>query len=114
MAISMSMPPLAPSKDVSDYPLFTSWISRWLWRVYTQRFTSAGRWFLLGTALFTLYGGISLSMQGYVPSGYAAMIWTVAAAAMLIYRPRVSLSARLPERVFAGETVNVEVEIVHR
>jgi uncharacterized protein (DUF58 family) len=111
MPITIRMPPLAPSKDVSQYPLFTSGVSRWIWRIYAQRFTSAGRWFLLATALFSLYGGISLSLQGYVPSGYAAVIWTVAAAAMLIYRPKVTLHARLPERVCTGETILADVEI---
>jgi uncharacterized protein (DUF58 family) len=67
---------------------------------------------LLGTALFSLYGGISLSLQGYVPSGYAAIIWVVAAGAMLIYRPRVRLKIHLPDRVCAGETVHAEVEIM--
>src|ERR1700722_7601359 len=97
--MELRMPPLAPSKDVAQYPLFTSGVSRWIWRIYAQRLTAAGRWFLLATALFSLYGGISLSLQGYVPSGYAAVIWTVAAGAMLCYRPKVALTARLPERV---------------
>jgi uncharacterized protein (DUF58 family) len=111
MAIQIRMPPLAPSKDVSQYPLFTSGVSRWIWRIYAQRFTPAGRWFLLATALFSLYGGISLSLQGYLPSGYAAVIWTVAAVAMLIYRPRVALTSRLPDRVCAGETIKADVEV---
>jgi uncharacterized protein (DUF58 family) len=110
--MELRMPPLAPSKDVAQYPLFTSGVSRWIWRIYAQRLTAAGRWFLLATALFSLYGGISLSLQGYVPSGYTAVIWTVAAGAMLIYRPKVSLTARSPERVCAGETIHADIDIV--
>jgi uncharacterized protein (DUF58 family) len=111
MATQLRFPPLGPSKDVSDYPLFTSGASRWLWRIYAQRLTPAGRWFALATAIFSLYGNISLQLQGYVPAGYAAVIWAWAIAAMLIYRPRALLIARHPDRVCAGETIDCDVEI---
>ena len=52
MAMRIPLPPLSPAKDHSDYPLFTGNISRWLWRIYSQRLTGAGRWFALATALF--------------------------------------------------------------
>jgi uncharacterized protein (DUF58 family) len=111
MATRLRLPPLGPSKDVSDYPLFTAGVSRWLWRIYAQRLTPAGRWFALATAIFSMYGGISLELQGYVPAGYCAVIWMVAAAAMLLYRPRVKLTARCPDRVCAGETIDCDIEI---
>jgi uncharacterized protein (DUF58 family) len=111
MATQLRLPPMGPSKDVSDYPLFTSGVSRWLWRIYAQRLTPAGRWFALATAIFSMYGGISLQLQGYVPAGYTAVIWTVAALAMLLYRPRVKLTARCPDRVCAGETIACDIEV---
>jgi uncharacterized protein (DUF58 family) len=111
MANKLRLPPMGPSKDVSDYPLFTSGVSRWMWRIYAQRLTPAGRWFALATAIFSMYGGISLQLQGYVPAGYTAVIWVWAVAAMLLYRPRVTLNARSPDRVCAGETIECDVEI---
>jgi uncharacterized protein (DUF58 family) len=111
MPRTVPLPPMAPSKDVSYYPLFTAGVSRWLWRIYAQRLTPAGRWFVAVTAVFIGYGGISLELQGYVPAGYCALIWFVAAMAMLLYRPRVTLSAIWPHRVCAGETLQVDVEV---
>ena len=107
----LRLPPLGPSKDVSDYPLFTSGVSRWIWRIYAQRLTSAGRWFALATAIFSMYGGISLQLQGYVPAGYAGVIWLVAFVAMLLYRPSVSLTSRCPDRVCCGETIECDIEL---
>jgi uncharacterized protein (DUF58 family) len=111
MATKLRFPPLGPSKDISDYPLFTSGVSRWLWRIYAQRLTPAGRWFALATAIFSMYGGISLQLQGYVPAGYTVIIWSVAAMGTLLYRPRVKLTCRNPDRVCAGETVECDIEI---
>jgi uncharacterized protein (DUF58 family) len=111
MATKLRFPPLGPSKDVSDYPLFTSGVSRWLWRIYAQRLTPAGRWFALATAIFSMYGGISLNLQGYVPAGYTAIIWIIAGGAMLFYRPRIHLTCRNPDRVCAGETIDCDIEI---
>ena len=111
MAMRVSLPSLSPSKDPAQYPLFGGKISRWLWRIYAQRLTTAGRWFALVTALFVLYGGASLQLQGYVLAGYAGALWTVAIAAMLFYRPKVRLTARLASRVYVGQTLSLEVEV---
>jgi uncharacterized protein (DUF58 family) len=107
-------PPLAPTKDIGDYLFLRGAISRWLWRIYTQRFTPAGRWFLLATAIFIVYGGASLQLQAYVAALYAFAIWFVAATALLAYRPRCLLSFRLPLRIGAGETLVADVEIEQR
>jgi uncharacterized protein (DUF58 family) len=111
MANTLRLPPLAPSKDVADYPMFRSGASRWIWRIYTQRLTSAGRWFLLIAGTFSMYGGISLQIQGYVLAGYAAVIWAIAVAAMIFYRPRARLTVHLPDRVCAGETVRCDIDV---
>ena len=106
-----AFPTACTSKDPSEYPLFTGGISRWIWRIYTQRFTPAGRWFLLGTSVFVMYGGASLQLQGYVLAGYAMALWGVAVIAMLFYRPRVKLWPMLPGRVAAGQTLQVDLEV---
>jgi uncharacterized protein (DUF58 family) len=111
MNVNIPLPSMAASKDNSDYPLFTSPLSRWLFRIYALRLTSAGRWFALITGIFIMYGGISLNMQGYMPAGYFVVMWFVAAGAMLMYRPRVKLTVRMTQRVCAGETILADVEV---
>jgi len=111
MAIKLSLPPLSPGKDPADYPLFSGNISRWIWRIYSQRLTSVGRWFALATALFVGYGGTSLQLQGYVLSAYATALWWVALAAMLVYKPHVNLVAKCSTRICAGEMLPVDIEV---
>jgi len=104
-------PPLAPTKDIGDYLFLHGAISRWLWRIYVQRFTSAGRWCLLVSFIFIVYGGASLQLQAYVTAMYMLAIWTVAIAAMLAYRPRTRLTSSLPSRIRAGETLSIDVRV---
>jgi uncharacterized protein (DUF58 family) len=111
MAINLSLPSLSPGKDPAEYPLFSGNISRWLWRIYSQRLTTAGRWFALATALFVSYGGASLQLQGYVLATYAGALWWIALGAMMLYRPRVRLTATSSTRLCAGETLTVDLEI---
>jgi uncharacterized protein (DUF58 family) len=111
MSKRLSAPPFSPAKDPAQYPLFTGAISRWVWRIYTQRLTPAGRWFAVATALFIAYGGASIQLQGYVLGLYASTLWAVAIGAMLLYRPRVRLTARMATRVCAGETLPVDLEV---
>ncbi len=84
------------------------------WRFYTERFTAAGRWFLWATAAFFLSGINSLELQAYVPLLYAISLWSLAIMAAWLFRPRVSLKTQYAERVCAGETLPVEVEIQSR
>ncbi len=111
MPLRASLPPLSPTKDPYNYPAFKGSVSRWIWRIYTQRLTPAGRWFALATVCFIGYGGTSLQLQGHVLAAYATVIWGIAIGALLVYRPRVKLEARLAERVCAGEIVPVEITI---
>lgn len=111
MALKLSLPPISPGKDAPDHPLISGNISRWAWRIYSQRLTAVGRWFALATALFVGYGGTSLQLQGYVLSAYASAIWWVALLGMAVYRPRVRLAARCSSRVCAGEILHVDVEV---
>jgi uncharacterized protein (DUF58 family) len=104
-------PPLAPTKDIGDYLFLRGVISRWLWRIYTQRFTPAGRWFVLVSTIFVLYGGASLQLQAYVAALYAFALWLCAAVAMLFYRPRTRVAASMPSRIGAGETLVADVRV---
>jgi uncharacterized protein (DUF58 family) len=104
-------PPLAASKDPADYPGFPGAISRWIWRIFTQRFTTPGRWFAAASAMLAGYGGISHSIQIYVIAIYVAGIWLVAFAAMALFRPRARLTTKFTDRVCAGETLEVEVDL---
>jgi uncharacterized protein (DUF58 family) len=107
----LSFPPLSPSKDPADYAVFQGSISRWGWRIYTQRLTHAGRWFVLITGAFSAYGGASLMIQGYVLAAYASAIWWIALVAAWLYRPKVRLTTAFSDRVCAGELLPVDVEI---
>ena len=62
--MKLNLPSTCPSQEFEQHPLLRGKISRWLWRVYTQHLTKAGRWFLLPTAAFTVYAGASLQLQG--------------------------------------------------
>lgn len=108
------VPPLSAftaSKDITEHPLFQGKIFPWLWRVYTQRLSPAGRWFWWTTMIFMSIGSISLDLQLYVPFVYAFALWIVAAIAAGLSRPQVSLTLRYGERVCAGETLPLELEV---
>jgi uncharacterized protein (DUF58 family) len=112
-SLSIPAPPLSPAKDFGDYAAFTGKISRWIWRVYTQRFTSAGRWFALASGAMLSYSGSSLNLQGYVPASYVGAIWLVASIALLIWRPRADVALRLGARVCAGERIPLDVDVTN-
>nr|CAA9274217.1 hypothetical protein AVDCRST_MAG63-3183 [uncultured Armatimonadetes bacterium] len=102
------------TKDIRYHPVFQGGLSRWVWRYYTHRLTRAGRWFLGLTCLLGLVGSTSLEIQTYIPFLYAFAFWTVAGAAAAFSRPRVAFVARHADRVCAGETLPVEIEIEQR
>ena len=84
------------------------------WRLWNERFTSAGRWmFIAGGALF-ISGVNSLELQNYVPLLYVACFWICAVIAWLLVRPKLSFIARHTGRICAGETLPVELEIINR
>jgi uncharacterized protein (DUF58 family) len=104
-------PPLAPTKDIGDYLFLRGAVSRWLWRIYVQRFTTAGRWFLLVSFIFIAYGGASLQLQAYVTAIYILAMWIIAVVALLGYRPRTRLMSSMPSRIRAGETLSIDVSV---
>lgn len=99
------------AKDISQHPLFRGAISRWAWRFFCYRFTQPARWFLTLSLLCMTLGSNSLDLQIYVPFTYAFGIWLIAWLCALLVKPRIALSAHHAERIRAGETLPVEVEV---
>jgi len=75
MATRLPLPSFSPAKDPADFPAFKGEITRWIWRVFTQRLTYAGRWFAVGSLLVIGYSGASLQMQAYALAGYLVALW---------------------------------------
>jgi uncharacterized protein (DUF58 family) len=63
------------------------------------------------TLLFIGYGANTLDIQTYTPVAYLVCIWFVALLAAVISYPRVLASTRFADRIRAGETLPVELEI---
>jgi len=110
----LTLPSFSGTKEIYHESIFRSFVVRWVWRLYTQRLTQAGRWFFWPTLIFTSYGSLSLHLQTFVFFAYAAALWAGALVCMLLWRPRVLLQARCAERVCAGETLPVEIEVAHQ
>ena len=114
LSLDTHLPPLSaftPTKDIRYHPLFQGLLFPWVWRVWTQRFTKAGHYFVIATLFFTAFSSVSLDQQFYVAFAYALGLWAVAFLGMWLGRPRVSLTATLPERVQAGETLKADVSV---
>ena len=114
LSLNTHLPPLSaftPTKDIRYHPLFQGLLFPWVWRVWTQRFTKAGHYFVAATLFFTAFSSVSLDQQFYVAFTYALGLWAVAFAGMWLGRPRVSLSAEYPDRVQAGETLAVDITV---
>lgn len=92
-----------------DEPVFRSILLAFLVRLYAERLTPAGRWFMGATVAFALYGMSSLDIQTYLLFCYSAALCVVATFAARWFRPRATLRVRNAERVCAGETLPVEV-----
>ena len=114
LSLNMHLPPLSaftPTKDIRYHPLFQGLLFPWVWRVWTQRVTRAGHYFVAATLFFMAFSSVSLDQQFYVPFTYAVGLWTVALISMWRGRPRVSLTASHADRIRAGETLPVEIEV---
>jgi uncharacterized protein (DUF58 family) len=101
----------APYKNIDDPPLFRSALLRFIWRIYTQRLTRAGQWFFWPSGVFAAYASASLQLQGYHPFAYVLGLWAVAWGALILFKPRVKLTARHADRVCAGEALPVDIEV---
>ncbi|MGI4791871.1 MAG: DUF58 domain-containing protein [Janthinobacterium lividum] len=114
LSLNTHLPPLSaftPTKDIRYHPLFQGLLFPWVWRVWTQRFTRPGHYFAAATLFFIAFSSVSLDQQFYVPLTYAIGLWTVALLILWFGRPRVSLTAAHADRIRAGETLTVEIEV---
>jgi len=114
LTLDTHLPPLSgftPTKDIRYHPLFRGLLFPWVWRVLSQRLTRAGHYFLIATTLFMAFGAVSLDQQWYVPFTYAFGLWVVALVSMWAQHPRVSLRSSHADRVRAGDTLPVEIEV---
>lgn len=102
---SLAVPDAKEIAGVRSAPL------RAVWQFYCWRMTRAGRWLLWPTVGFLAYTSASLEYQAYVPLAYILALWAVALASAAYFRPSVKLQARHADRVSAGETLPVEIEI---
>ncbi len=114
LSLNTHLPPLSaftPTKDIRYHPLFQGLLFPWVWRVWTQRLTKAGHYFVAATLFFAAFSSVSLDQQFYVAFTYAVGLWAVAFAGMWLGEPRVSLSAGFSDRVQAGETLAVDITV---
>jgi uncharacterized protein (DUF58 family) len=108
---SLALPPLSRTKDAYSHALLRTAGLAGAWNLFAQRISQPGRWVLLTTAAFFGYGTSSLELQAYVPLAYVTALWAIAFIALFFARPRVSLAARHADRVCAGETLPVDIEV---
>ena len=114
LTLNMHLPPLGgftPTKDIRYHPIFQGILFPWVWRVYTQRLTRVGHYFLAATLVSLAFALLSLDQQWYVAFTYAFGLWAVAFAAMYRQRPHAQLRATHAGRVSAGETLPVEITL---
>ena len=96
----------------SDEPVqFKSGAIRWIFRLYRERLTTSGRWFMWVTVAFTLYGASTLDIQAYVPFCYISALWFVAGIVAGFSRLRVGLRVSSADRVSVGEVLPLDVEV---
>lgn len=113
-ALNMRLHNVPGTHDITLHPLYKGKISRWLWRLYTHRFTQAGRWFFWPTLLLTLVGLTSLELQVFVVVPYLLIYWFSALVVSLLLPVRVSLQVRHAERICAGETLPIEITLAQQ
>jgi uncharacterized protein (DUF58 family) len=99
------------SKDITCYTYFQGAVSRGLWRLIYYRLTSASGWLVLVTLLFLGYGLNTLDQQAYTPLAYLVCVWLVTLASALWARPRIELTAHYADRVSAGATLPLDLEV---
>ena len=105
------MPSFSAAKDTRGHSVFRSASARAVWRLLTWRLTSAGRWMLIPTIFLFAYASASLTLQSFIPFCYVAALWLIALLAPLAYKPRVRVTVRHAQHVFAGEIMPVEIEV---
>lgn len=112
--LAAGFPPASAAHDPAYFSLVNSGGLAGPWRLWNERLTLAGRWTLVAAVALFVSGVNSLELQNYVPLLYIACFWICAVIAWFLMRPQAALSAHHAERVCAGETLPVEIEIINR
>jgi uncharacterized protein (DUF58 family) len=100
------------TKEIRASPLYRGQLSRWVWRFFTHQLTRPGRWFLGLWVLLGMISGVTImEIQTYIPFLYMSAFWLMTQIVVFLNKPRVRVRARHTDRVFAGETMPVEVEV---
>ncbi len=114
LTLNTHFPPMSgftPTKDIRYHPIFQGILFPWVWRVYTQRLTRVGHYFLAATFVSLAFASLSLDQQWYVASAYAFGLWAAAFVGMYRQRPHARLRATHAGRIGAGETLAVEITV---
>lgn len=100
------------TRDIRGNPYYRGQLSKGVWRFLTHRLTRPGHWFLILWMTLGLVAGITvMEIQTYIPFVYATIFLFMAQIAVYFNKPRIRLTARHADRVFAGETLTVEVDV---
>lgn len=108
------IPPLSGTHDAAYYAVLNKTGLVKTWNFLVQRLTVGGRWFAIATLGFFAFGTASLELQSYIPLCYAFCLWGVALLAMWRLAPRAKVLCRHAERICAGETLRIEIEVENR
>lgn len=107
------LPPASPAHDPAySRPVNAAGLAG-PWRWWNEAFTTGGRWFLAASIALFMSGVNSLELQAYVPLLYVICFWLVAGALWFTARPKGALRAQHAERICAGETLPVELEVTN-
>ena len=97
--------------NIDRHPLFKGFVSRWCWRFYYLRLTEAGRWFLIPFFFITIFAAAVYQQPFYALFFLAAVLWLLALLASWLLPLRVAVEARHAERICAGETLCIDVQV---
>jgi uncharacterized protein (DUF58 family) len=102
--------PPGPPASALDLVVHNSLLES-MWQSYLQRITPVGRWLLVPTFFFGLWGATSLDHQVHIAFLYVFSLWLVAAVCLPLARPAVRLTAHVADRIGAGETLTVDLDV---
>jgi len=108
------IPRMSASHDIARQGPWRLALPRITWRFWFVSLAPGGRYFLLATILFFLYGGLTFEAGAFVPFVYAVAAWAMTSLARVLERPRVQITARHAPRIAAGERLPVGVSVRNR
>lgn len=108
------LPRASPSHEIRRDGPFRLLVVRALWALWFRILTPTGRYFMIASGLFFLYGLTSLEFQAFVPFSYASVVWILTLLLTRFERPQVNLLMRHPERIAAGEGLTLWIDVESR